>query len=67
MPSDRKKYYFITINLLNDKHKNIIEWIKSGADESEQSLSSFCISKLKEIFNEENKDAEKSKVFDKSG
>ena len=42
--------YFIQLNLRNDKHGKLIEWIKANADKNEQSLSAFCIAILKEKF-----------------
>ena len=39
--------YFISLNLHREKHKELIEWLKTLADEEEQSLSSLCIKLLK--------------------
>ena len=54
----RDKFYFISINLLRDKHKELIAWIKEQADEQESSISSFCINLMKKEYrrsHEENK------------
>ena len=43
----RDRFYFITLNFIKEKHKDLIEWVKREADDREMSLSSFCISILK--------------------
>jgi hypothetical protein len=43
----KQNLYFITLNLHREKHKELIEWIKSTAEQEEQSLSSLCIKLLK--------------------
>ena len=55
--SKRQEYNFIQLNLLTEKHKALIEWIKKGAEENEQSLSAFCIKALKDHMEAEKKDA----------
>jgi hypothetical protein len=46
----RDKFYFISLNLLKDKHGDVIEWVKKQADEREMSISSFCISLIKDAY-----------------
>lgn len=46
----RDKFYFISLNFIKDKHKDLIEWIKSQADEQESSISSFCINLMKKEY-----------------
>jgi len=43
----KKNFYFISLNLIKDKHEDLIEWIKQQSSINEQSLSAFCISILK--------------------
>lgn len=52
----KKDLYFIQLNLQMIKHRDLIEWIKEQAELKEQSLSAFCIKKLKECKDEENSD-----------
>jgi hypothetical protein len=58
MRQDKSKagLYFIQLNLNKDKHKGLIEWIKSQSDQDEQSMSAFCISILKEYYEENDED-----------
>ena len=44
-----KKLYTISLNFDREKHKDLIEWLKSLADEEEHSLSSLCIRLLKSV------------------
>lgn len=53
--------YFIQLNLRNDKHEKLIEWIKAKADRNEQSLSAFCIAILKEKFMEDEENGDNDK------
>ena len=43
----KENLYFISLNLMKDKHKDLIEWIKQQSSNNEQSLSAFCISIIK--------------------
>lgn len=46
----RSKFNFISLNLLKDKHKGLIKWIKEESFENEMSISSFCIKILKKEY-----------------
>jgi hypothetical protein len=52
---NKEKFHFLTINLLKDRHNDLIEWIKIRAQDKEQSMSSFIISLLKKCKDEEDK------------
>ena len=51
----KDKFYFIQLNLLKDKHKELIKWIMEQADLNEQSLSAFCIMAIKRFKEEQEK------------
>jgi hypothetical protein len=44
----KDKFYFIALNLLKERHSELIEWIKEEAKKEGRSLSSFCINAVKE-------------------
>lgn len=50
----KEKLYFISLNLVKNKHAELIKWIKESADDNEQSLSSFCILMLKKCMEDKN-------------
>jgi len=52
----RDNLYFIQLNLKKDKHEGLIEWIKKQSERKEQSMSAFCISILKEYYEENAED-----------
>jgi hypothetical protein len=55
----KERLYFLTINFVPERHKDLIEWVKKSAEYNEQSLSAFCISALKKLKEqEENEDGE---------
>lgn len=43
-----KKLYTISVNLDREKQEELIKWIQIMSDEEGRSLSSFCISIIKE-------------------
>jgi hypothetical protein len=49
----KERLYFLTINFVKDRHKDLIEWLKSAAERNEQSLSAFCITALKRLKEQE--------------
>ena len=58
MTKTDREYIFVHLNLQKDKHKDLIEWIKTESEENEQSLSAFCILMLKKCMQEAEKDGE---------
>lgn len=46
--SYKDKYKSIQLNLLRDKHSELIEWLESLSDEEERSLNSIIIHILKQ-------------------
>ena len=50
----KDKLYFISLNLVKNKHEKLINWIKESANKNEQSLSSFCILMLKKCMERQN-------------
>lgn len=51
---NKRDYYFIQLNLRKEKHKDLIEMIKTNAKANEQSLSSYVIKILKDHMENEN-------------
>lgn len=51
----KSNLYIISLNLVKDKHKDLIEWIKKEAQEEERSISAFCINILKEYKKQKEK------------
>jgi hypothetical protein len=52
----KKGLYFLTINFVLKRHRDLIDWVKKSAEESEQSMSAFCISALKKLKDQEESD-----------
>lgn len=46
--------YFVSINFVIERHKDLIDWLKKSAEHNEQSLSAFCISALKKLKEQED-------------
>ena len=46
--AEKGNLYVMSINFDKVKHKDLIEWLKIHAEENERSLSSLCVSILKE-------------------
>lgn len=46
----RNKFTFISLNMIKDKHDDLIKWIKEESFEREMSMSAFCISILKKEY-----------------
>jgi len=47
MGSYKDKYKSIQLNLLKEKHRDLIEWLENLSDEEERSLNSIIIHILK--------------------
>jgi hypothetical protein len=52
----KDRLYFLTINFVKDRHKDLIEWLRAAAERNEQSLSAFCITALKKLKEQEEAD-----------
>ena len=52
----KDNYKSVQVNLLKDKHKELINWLTKVCDDEERSLNSFIISLLKKEFNKHAKD-----------
>jgi hypothetical protein len=52
----KERLYFISLNLVKERHKDLIEWIKKSASKEERSLSSFCILILKKYMEGQDED-----------
>ena len=52
--SDR--YFFLALNFLNKRHKDLIQWIKETSKEQQYSLSAFCINILQKEFERQKKE-----------
>lgn len=61
MPSDREKFWFVSLNILKDKHKDLIEWIKNSSEADSRSISTFCILALEEYRKQKEKQNENNK------
>ncbi|KKK47034.1 hypothetical protein LCGC14_3159250, partial [marine sediment metagenome] len=44
-------YKSVQVNLLKDKHKNLIEWLNSICEDEERSLNSVIIHIIKKEYN----------------
>lgn len=53
MTNRKEKYWFVTLNMLRDKHRDIIDWVREQADLQDRSISSYVIQILKEKYEEE--------------
>ena len=45
---DKDKFKIISLNMLKDKHRELIKWVYAEASNREMSVSGFCISILKQ-------------------
>lgn len=52
MTNRKEKYWFVTLNMLRDKHRDIIDWVRKQADLQDRSISSYVIQILKEKYEE---------------
>lgn len=47
----KENYKSIQVNLLKDKHKDLIEWLNDMCEEEERSLNSVIIHMIKKEYN----------------
>lgn len=52
----KDNYKSVQVNLLKDKHKELIDWLIKVCDDEERSLNSFIINLLKKEFNKDVKE-----------
>jgi hypothetical protein len=52
----KEKFYIIALNLLKERHGELIEWIKEEAKKEDRSLSSFCINAVREYRKQKEKE-----------
>ena len=57
----KERLYFLTINFVPERHQELIDWVKKSALHDEQSLSAFCISALKKLKEQEEREDENTK------
>ena len=60
--SYKDNYRSIQVNLLKDKHKQIIEWLDQKCDEQERSLNSFILQLIKEEYNRDVKEKDRNNI-----
>jgi hypothetical protein len=58
MAKSREKFWFVSLNVLRDKNKELIEWIKTESELDQRSISSFCIRVLDEYRKQKEKQNE---------
>ena len=59
----KNKFKIISLNMLKDKHRELIKWIYDEASNREMSVSGFCISILKQYMEKTNEKNDEFKIF----
>ena len=54
--SYKENYKSVQVNLLKDKHKNLIDWLASVCEDEERSLNSVIIRIIKKEYNRHAKE-----------